>query len=158
MAFTDEQLRSLATNPEAPTSTTLLARELIELKANPRDGFHTMAELYDQRMLYHALAVKMMSALATVLGPPSGLPEGVRMLTKSWRHHDGEPCFGKTEPGERWFILTMHLPDGAQVSQHYPEAEWDLFDVPVVEVAPEWDGHTPEAGNARLRNYIERPR
>jgi hypothetical protein len=126
--------------------------------AEPSDGFHTMAELYDQRMLYHALAVKMMSALVGILDQPAGMPPGVPMLSKSWRHHDGEPCFGKTEPGERWFIVTLYLPNGAQVTQHYPEADWDLFDAPALPTAPPWDGHTPEGGNARLRNYLERPR
>lgn len=144
MAFTDEQLAALAYDDAAPTSTQLLARELIELRARPRDAFHTMEELYEQRMLWNALAVYFLDS------------EEPGRVTKSWRHHDGEPCFGKTEPGERWFIVTIHLPDGRfeQVTQHYPERDWDLFDCPELPVAPHWDGHTPEQGNAHLRRFL----
>lgn len=144
MTFSDEQLRSLAYNDEAPTSTQLLARELIELRARPRDAFHTMEELYEQRMLWHAMLVYFLS----VHEPGT--------VTKSWRHHDGEPCFGNTQPGERWFIVTLHLPNALfeQVSQHYPERDWDLFDCPELPTAPHWDGHTPDQGNMRLRRFL----
>jgi hypothetical protein len=151
MAFTDEQLTSLAYNDEAPTSTQLLARELIELRARPRDAFHTMDELYDQRMLWNALAVVFGSALRNILGPGEN---GGFSATKSWFHHDGEPCFGKTEPGERWFIVTVHLPNGDQVSQHYPERDWDLFRILDLPAAPHWDGHTPQQAEARIRRYL----
>lgn len=143
MSFSDEQLRSLAYNDEAPTSTQLLARELIELKANPRDPYHTMAELYDQRMLWNALAVTLLDVFST--SSP---------VTKSWKHHDGQPCFGYTEPGKRWFIVTVILPSGEQVSQHYPERDWELFRVIEVPAAPHWDGHTPEQADLRIRRYL----
>lgn len=144
MTFTNEQLISLATNPQAATATQMLAAELMELKARPRDEYHTMDELYEQRMLWNALAVGYQARI----NPGS--------VTKSWLHADGEPCFGKTAPGERWFIVTASLPNGPegkdlQVSQHYPERDWDLFHCIETERAPEWDGHTPQQGNARLR-------
>lgn len=142
MSFTDEQLRSLATNPEAPTSTVLLARELMDLRKNPRDAYHTMEELYEQRMLWNAVAAKILTE------------EYPAAATKSFWHHDGAPCFGVTEPGERWFIVTVVLPNGYHVTQHYPERDWDLFDVLEVERAPHWDGHIAAEGNARLRRYL----
>lgn len=40
---------------------------------------------------------------------------------KSWRHHDGEKCFGGG-----WFIVTTRLPTG-QVSNHY-----QLHEAPVL--------------------------
>jgi hypothetical protein len=141
MSFTDEQLRSLAYNDEAPTSTTLLARELIELRARPRDAYHTMEELYEQRMLWHAMAAWAVHGNVTT-------------VTKSWHHHDGQPCFGKTSPGERWFVVSMDLPGFGQVTQHYPERDWDLFDVPAMPCAPPWDGHDAATGNARLRRFL----
>jgi hypothetical protein len=146
MAFTDEQLVSMIRNPEAPTSTVMLAKELRELRADPRDDFHTMTELYNQRMLWHALAARF-------------LDEGYSgLVSKSWKHHDGEPCFGKTAAGQRWFIVTMHLPDdGGQVTQHYPERDWELFNIEDTPVAPHWDGHTPDEGNQRLTNFLLRP-
>lgn len=146
MTFTDEQLAEMANGypEEFSAREVALALELRELRANPHDGYHTMAELYDQRMLWNALAVYFLDS------------EEPGRVTKSWRHHDGEPCFGKTEPGERWFIVTIHLPDGRfeQVTQHYPERDWDLFDCPELPVAPHWDGHTPEQGNARIRRFL----
>lgn len=107
------------------------------------DGFHTMAELYEQRMLWHAVAATVIHETAPGL------------VAKSWKHHDGEPCFGKTEPGDRWFIVFIQTPAG-QVTQHYPEKDWDLFRVPEVETSPPWDGHTPEEGNRRLRETLSR--
>lgn len=100
------------------------------------DGYHTFAELYEYRMLYNAHAAQgWLSA---------GIP-----VVKSWHHSDGEECFGGG-----WFIVTAQLPTG-QVSNHYPAKDWDLFDVPWVDVAPEWDGHTPEQAADRLRNHLK---
>lgn len=119
------------------------------------DAFHTMRELYEQRAYYHALYVNAMQF---------DFRRGV--ASKSWRHHDGEPCFGYTAPGTRWFIVTMQLPSeldetggvvsrtGKQVTQHYPEDMWDAFHIPETEVAPVWDGHDAKEGNRRMRNFL----
>ena len=109
-----------------------LRRELDEARANPRDEYHTMDELYLYRMLYHAHAVRGWLA--------DGIP-----VVKSWRHGTGELCFGGG-----WFIVVADLPTG-QVSNHYPARDWDLFDVPAVDLPPEWDGHTPAEAARRLR-------
>lgn len=61
---------------------------------------------------------------------------------------DGEPCFG----GD-WFIVTAQL-DTGQVSNHYQIKDWRLFKVPAVEVAPEWDSHTPAEAAKRLRESL----
>jgi len=99
------------------------------------DDYHTMDELYDYRMIYHAHAV----LLWTGLGYP---------VVKSTRHHDGELCF---DGG--WFIVTANLPTG-QVGNHYAVEFWDLFDCEESEKAPEWDGHTPEVARNRLYNFL----
>ena len=100
------------------------------------DEYHTLEELYEYRMLYNAHAAQgWLSA---------GIP-----VTKSWHHSDGEECFGGG-----WFIVTAQLPTG-QVSNHYPAKDWELFDVPWVDVAPEWDGHTPQQAADRLRNHLK---
>ncbi|MBB3665956.1 hypothetical protein FB384_004915 [Prauserella sediminis] len=99
------------------------------------DGFHTFGELYEYRMLYHAHAVRAWVQL--------GWP-----VSKSWRHHDGELCFGGG-----WFIVAAQLPAG-QVSNHYPADDWELFDCPEVEVSPLWDGHTPSEAAERLRSQL----
>lgn len=93
------------------------------------DGYHTFAELYEYRMLYNAVAANSMPDRAV----------------KSWRHSDGEPCFGGG-----WFVVFIDLPTG-QVSNHYEAKDWNLFRVPEADFAPQWDGHTPQQAAERLR-------
>jgi len=99
---------------------------------NLSDGYHTFAELYEARALYHAHAVR------------AWLSDGVQVV-KSRRHHDGELCFGGG-----WFLVHADLPSG-QVSQHYPDEHWDLFRCPEVDAPKKWDGHTTADVLNRLR-------
>lgn len=101
------------------------------------DGHHTHNELYSYRLAYNALLFNEWAR------------HGTYPVAKSWRHHDGEPCFGVTEEGNRWFIVTAELPNG-QVSNHYRERYWGMFNIPVVDLAPEWDGHNPNDALLRL--------
>jgi len=103
----------------------------------PGDEYHTMAELYEYRMLYNAAFVKALVSNEFEMGS----------AVKSWRHSDGELCFGGG-----WFIVSMDLPTG-QVSNHYEAKHWDLFRIPDVLRAPEWDGHTPAQAADRLYRY-----
>lgn len=95
------------------------------------DEYHTMKELYDYRMVYNALACKWFSDMGRSF--------------KSWRHSDGELCFGGG-----WFIVGLYTLDG-WATNHYKAEHWDLFDAPEAEMAPEWDGHTPAEALERLR-------
>lgn len=106
----------------------LIAAHVVEHEGN---GYHTHAELYRYRMLYnaHAAAGWLVAGLFVV---------------KSWNHSDGEPCFGGG-----WFVVVANLPSGS-VSNHYEAGAWDLFDVPEVDRAPTWDGHTPAEAADRL--------
>lgn len=115
-----------------------LEAERDDYRDNPRDEHHTMAEVYDYRMLYNAHAAAGWWAL--------GIP-----VVKSWHHSDGEPCFGGG-----WFIVTATLPTG-QVSNHYRAEFWDLFAVPGVDLPPEYDGHTPQVAADRLRAALADP-
>jgi hypothetical protein len=99
------------------------------------DGYHTFNELYEYRMLYNAHAAHGWLA--------AGIP-----VVKSWRHSDGEKCFGGG-----WFIVSAHLPTG-QVSNHYEAGYWDMFQVPEVDLPPEYDGHTPKDAAVRLRKAL----
>jgi hypothetical protein len=101
------------------------------------DGYHTFNELYHYRMLYHAAFV---NALVDDTYSPT---------VKSWKHSDGEPCFG----GGGWFIVVTTLPTG-QISNHYEEQYWDLFQVPEVEIPPEYDGHSPAEAADRLQRFL----
>lgn len=100
------------------------------------DGYHTFDELYRYRMLYNAIAFEGLHFAA-------GMP-----VIKSKRHHTGEECFGGG-----WFIVMAQLPTG-QVSNHYPLSDWDLFRVPEVEKAPEYDGHSPNEAADRLEAFL----
>lgn len=99
------------------------------------DEHHTMKELYEYRMLYNAATVNAW----TERGAPT---------FKSYRHNDGELCFGGG-----WFIVGLLTIEG-WVTNHYKDENWDLFDAPEVEFAPEWDGHTPAEAASRLRNAL----
>lgn len=100
-----------------------------------RDEYHTMDELYEYRMLYNAHAAQ-------------GWMAATFPVVKSWRHSDGELCFGGG-----WFIVVATLPTG-QVANHYRAEHWDLFDVPVVDLPPAYDGHTPAVAADRLRASV----
>ena len=104
------------------------------------DGYHTFDELYEFRKMYNA-----------VLFNEWGTSKGSRLPSKynahkSWKHHDGEDCFGGG-----WFIVSAMLPTGL-ISNHYKAEDWDLFKVPEVEKALyEFDGHTSKEVLKRLK-------
>jgi hypothetical protein len=118
---------------EARAENTALGAKLAAGDAS--DGFHTHKELYESRLLLHAHAA------------PAWLAKGWEVV-KSRRHHDGEPCFDGA-----YFIVVAQLPTG-QISFHYANADWDLFDVPEVALPPEWDGHSPAEAARRLRDAL----
>jgi hypothetical protein len=86
------------------------------------DGFHSFDSLYESRCV---LAAGFFNLLAK---------SGVETC-KSWKHADGEPCFGGG-----WFIVMANLPTG-QISFHYPERDWERFRLPEKETGFVWDGH-----------------
>jgi hypothetical protein len=100
------------------------------------DGFHTFAELYEHR---HALYLALMRAM----------PEHCWF---SWRHADGERCFG----GDDWFIAGIELPAGASVTYHMPA---ELFQIAQATGAAElekgrpWDGHSAADVVLRLKAW-----
>jgi len=112
------------------------------------DGYHTFDELYRFRMLLQAA---WFDELARQDIAKIKLGDGTTKFNvlKSYRHSDGELCFGKDD----YFIVVAQLPTG-QISNHYKGEYWDLFNVPEVEKAPEWDGHTPEQAADRIEAYL----
>ena len=105
------------------------------------DGYHTFKELYDYRMAYNALWVNEIHRSGN---------SGKYKLHKSLKHHDGELCFGGG-----WFIVSLELPTG-QVSNHYEDKFWDLFNIPETEKSVlAFDGHTPEIALNRMLKYLE---
>lgn len=120
----------------APLQIEYVQQQILALPSEDRkmlsDEHHTFDELYSYRMAYNALLFN------------SWAKQGLYDVQKSWRHSDGNPCFGGG-----WFIVVATTPFG-QVSNHYKSEFWDLFAVPVVELSPEYDGHTPEQALDRL--------
>lgn len=101
------------------------------------DGYHTFNELYEFRKIYNA-------AWFNELAKDESF--GVH---KSWKHSDGEKCFGGG-----WFIVMATLPTG-QISNHYEEKDWDLFKCTEKEVADKWDGHTAQDVAERITKYLK---
>lgn len=102
------------------------------------DGYHTFNSLYFQRLVLFAALVKAYKDRAW----------------KSWKHEDGEPCFGGG-----WFIVGIDTPHGSY-TYHYEGKYFDLFECEELPVAKHWDGHT-EANVTRmlsLPDVVERPR
>lgn len=101
------------------------------------DGYHTIGELYEYRKLYNAAFFNMLSL------------QNICPVVKSVKHSDGKECF---DGG--WFIVVAELPTG-QISNHYEIKDWDLFKCKEVEIAPEWDGHTPQDAAKRLEEFCK---
>lgn len=95
------------------------------------DGYHTFNELYDHRAVLFAVICN----------------EHPHLAWKSKLHHTGDMFDGM-------FIVGLNTSHG-QISYHYDLKLWDLFVVPELERAPEWDGHTPADAVKRLERVAE---
>jgi len=100
------------------------------------DGYHTFDELYEFRKLYNCAFFNLLAKQIDNYD-----------VHKSFKHSDGEECFG----GGR-FIVIAELPTG-QISNHYENKDWDLFQIPIKEVANVWDGHSAQDVITRLTEY-----
>ena len=109
------------------------------------DGYHTFNELYEFRKIYNAILFNEW-AIKPAGFNNDGTIIPVFNVHKSWKHNDGELCFGGG-----WFIVSAMLPTGL-ISNHYKAEDWDLFKVPEVEKALyEFDGHTSQDVLNRLK-------
>ena len=91
------------------------------------DGYHTFNELYHHRAILFSVICN----------------ERPDVAWKSKLHHDGTMYDGM-------FIVGIDTPEG-QATYHYDiEPYWNLFRVKELELAPEWDGHTPGEAIRRI--------
>ena len=98
------------------------------------DGFHTFGELYDFRAILTAHLFNHYRDLDFIGGD--------HKVHKSWKHNDGEWCFGKER---EWFIVCKQVRNGKHISFHYPAKYWHLFKIPEKETSMFlYDGHTSE--------------
>lgn len=83
------------------------------------DGYHTFANLYEQRLILSAALAK---------NNPNAW--------KSKRHEDGSVPFGGG-----WFIIGFDTDEGCY-TYHYELKDWDLFQCKELDKGKPWDGHT----------------
>lgn len=83
------------------------------------DGYHTFADLYEQRLILSA-----------------ALAKNNPYAWKSKRHEDGSVPFGAG-----WFIMGFDTNEGCY-TYHYELKDWDLFQCKELEKGKPWDGHT----------------
>lgn len=116
------------------------------------DGYHSFDELYEFRKVYNAALFNEWAQQQQTSGSEFVSLDVPRLLPKydvhkSWKHHDGELCFGGG-----WFIVVAVLPTG-QISNHYEEKDWELFQIPEAEKAKyPFDGHSAADVLERLKN------
>lgn len=104
------------------------------------DGYHTFEELYDFRLVYNACLFNEWAE------------RGIYEVHKSHKHGDGEECFGGG-----WFVVMATTPFG-QISNHYRDCHWGIFQCEERELADVWDGHTAADVVDRLRKVSCLPR
>lgn len=109
-------------------------------------------ELYQFRLVYNALLFNewhKKTLIKLVNHDDTNLIE----IYKSKRHNDGSIPFPDDETD--WFIVVAILPDGKQVTNHYPLEYWDYFKIPSYPMVKEkFDGHTSEDVLNRLKELI----
>lgn len=117
-----------------------------EITENTSDGYHTFKELYEFRKAYNVALFNQWGKYR-ISKPEDKMEMYMYDVHKSWKHHDGELCFGGG-----WFIVVAYLPEG-QISNHYEAKDWDLFKIPERETATyPFDGHTGQDVIHRLLN------
>ena len=138
----NESIQKLITNTDSVT------------RGNYSDGYHTFNELYEFRKMYNAVLFNEWANQQ--IRNPRWASEDNQPLNiakydvhKSWRHHDGELCFGGG-----WFVVVAILPSG-QITNHYKAEDWELFKIPVSDKAKyPFDGHTSSDVLARLSKLL----
>ncbi len=91
------------------------------------DGYHTFNELYHHRAVLFSVICRNYKNIAW----------------KSKSHDDGTMF-------ANMFIVGVNTPVG-QATYHYDtNPYWDMFDVPILDYAPKFDGHTAKQAIERI--------
>jgi hypothetical protein len=108
------------------------------------DEYHSIGDLYAHRLVLTAHLFNEWSKRFEDFQERG-------LVYKSHRHHDGELCFGGG-----WFIVVAMHPVAGQISYHYEDKYWELFDIPEVEKPPHpFDGHTSHDVVERLMKALK---
>lgn len=106
----------------------------IEIDGNTSDGYHTFNELYHHRAVLFSVICN----------------SHPQCSWKAKKHHDGSMYDGM-------FIVGINTSEG-QATYHYDiEPYWEMFKIPEIEYAPEWDGHTPDEAIRRIGTVDAQP-
>lgn len=107
------------------------------------DGYHTFGELYEHRIELFIQVCKRWTALpGDYFVPPH------REVWRSRFHSDGKLAYGGG-----WFVLGIGISPGHQITYHLPDKYWERCNfAAVLELAPEFDGHTSNDVLQRLKN------
>ena len=109
------------------------------------DGYHTFDELYEQRARIYITLCRFYKSV--------DLAEWGRDQVDVWRsktHSDGSSYDG-------WFLLGMGKEKGKQLTYHLPDSYWDETEfAETLDLAPEFDGHTPADVLERLKAILRR--
>jgi hypothetical protein len=109
------------------------------------DGYHTFNELYDHRVELFISVCKVLSSLIGFGIMSSKHPHDLSVW-KSLKHSDGSKLDG-------WFMMGISKQKGDQISYHLPISRWtDCSFAEVLDIAPEWDGHTSDDVLKRLKS------
>ena len=99
------------------------------------DGYHTFGELYHHRAVLFSVICNANKDKAW----------------KSKSHHDGTMYADM-------FIVGIDTPQG-QATYHYNvNPYWEMFDVPSLDFAPKWDGHTSDTAIQRIASLAQKGR
>lgn len=100
------------------------------------DGYHTFGELYRHRIGIFILATSLIA-------------KNGGDVWKSIKHSDGSIW-------DEWFILGVGRFAGEQITYHLPLQYWDKIPfAKVLEMAPEWDGHTSDDVLQRIEKLCQ---
>lgn len=138
MNFQTEIGRIKVEYPVGDTKTVANVLDIIQEGYEISDGYHTFTELYAHRI---ALYISLCKRIAE-----DPLTEFTKPVWKSRLHSDGKAWEG-------WFILGIMKEEGKQITYHLPESYWvDTDFAETLDLAPVWDGHTPDDVIERLKN------
>lgn len=114
------------------------------------DEYHTFDELYDHRItLFIALCKQLISKINVENVEGVEISSGIgNDIWRSKRHSNGELCFGTGTQ----YILGINTENGEQISYHIPIERWEETNfVRTFEIAPDFDGHTPNDVLERIK-------
>lgn len=110
------------------------------------DGYHTMDELYEHRIILWIALCQMTEYRNQVWKQQGVKMSGENDVWRSKLHSDGSSYDG-------WFVLGIGKNKGSQRTYHLPESVWEKAEfAETLEKAPDFDGHRSNDVLNRIEN------